>query len=107
MSKIDSSLSQRGIEICNQITNLTGISTYYYLYRHNDQKRSVEEKRKCPSCGGDWLLKEPLHSYLILSATNADYYLIYLGLFAKINLLGSKIAIILRSFSMACNNQKI
>jgi predicted nucleic acid-binding Zn ribbon protein len=61
ISKIDSSLSRRGIEICNQITNLTGLPTYYYLYRYNDQKRLVEEKRKCPSCGGDWLLKESLH----------------------------------------------
>jgi predicted nucleic acid-binding Zn ribbon protein len=61
ISKIDSSLSRRGIEICNQITNLTGLPTYYYLHRYNDQKRALEEKRKCPSCGGDWLLKESLH----------------------------------------------
>jgi predicted nucleic acid-binding Zn ribbon protein len=56
ISKIDSSLSRRGIEICTQITDLTGLP-----YRHNDQKRLMEEKRKCPSCSGGWLLKEPLH----------------------------------------------
>jgi predicted nucleic acid-binding Zn ribbon protein len=61
ISRLDSSLSRRGIEICNQITDLTGMPTYYYLYLYNDQKLAVEEKRKCPSCGGEWLLKEPLH----------------------------------------------
>jgi predicted nucleic acid-binding Zn ribbon protein len=61
MSLHDSNLSQQGIAICTDITKATAISTYYYLYRYNSRSRASEIKRKCPSCGGDWLLDEPLH----------------------------------------------
>jgi predicted nucleic acid-binding Zn ribbon protein len=62
ISKFDSSLSRRGIEICNKINSLTGTPSYYYLYRYNDKSRQFEEKRKCSSCGGEWFLNEPLHN---------------------------------------------
>ena len=61
ISRYNSSLSQRGIEICNHITILTGIPTYYYLYRAIGRGKKSEQKRKCPSCNDEWLLKEPLH----------------------------------------------
>lgn len=62
ISKYDSSLSRRGIEICNKISELTGVKTYYYLYRYTALGRKSEINRKCPSCGGEWLLNEPLHN---------------------------------------------
>lgn len=61
MSRHDSSLSKIGISICNDITEGTGTSAYYYLYRYNSKSLASEKRRKCPSCGGDWLLDEPLH----------------------------------------------
>lgn len=61
ISRVDSSLSRRGITICNKIKELTGIPVYYYLYRYNNKSRKFEERRKCPSCGGEWLLNERIH----------------------------------------------
>lgn len=61
ISRFDSSLSKRGITICIRISELTAIPTYYYLYRSTGQSRKAEEKRKCPSCKGEWRLDESLH----------------------------------------------
>ena len=61
ITKVNSSLTRRGLEICDRITTLLKIPTYYYLYRYNDRSRIFEEKRKCPSCNGEWMLDEPLH----------------------------------------------
>nr|WP_092072129.1 Zn-ribbon-containing protein [Dendrosporobacter quercicolus]NSL48661.1 Zn-ribbon-containing protein [Dendrosporobacter quercicolus DSM 1736]SDM37065.1 Predicted nucleic acid-binding protein, contains Zn-ribbon domain [Dendrosporobacter quercicolus] len=61
LSKHDSSLSQRGIAICKQITAATGIPTYYYLLRVSGRSKRSELKIKCPSCNDEWLLREPLH----------------------------------------------
>ena len=63
ISHFDSSLSKLGLSICNDITTETKIDTYYYLHRGNGQSRTSELKRKCPSCGGDWLWDEPLHIF--------------------------------------------
>jgi predicted nucleic acid-binding Zn ribbon protein len=57
----DSSLSTQGISICNTIAKETGIATFYYLLRSKGRNLTSEKKRKCPSCGGDWLLDKPLH----------------------------------------------
>jgi len=57
----DSNLSTQGLAICNTIAKETGIATYYYLLRSKGRNLTSEKKRKCPSCGGDWLLDEPLH----------------------------------------------
>lgn len=61
ISRFDSSLSKRGIEICKKISKVTGIKTYYYLYRNTSLGRNAELRRKCPSCGGDWLMDNPFH----------------------------------------------
>jgi predicted nucleic acid-binding Zn ribbon protein len=61
ISRHDSSLSKRGIEICSKISKVTGIKTYYYLYRNTSLGRNAELNRKCPSCGGEWLIDNPLH----------------------------------------------
>lgn len=60
ISDYDSALSQRGIALCREIEQLTGIPTYYYLYRLGTDEQT-ERARKCPATGKDWLLDEPLH----------------------------------------------
>lgn len=40
----------------------TGRPVYYYLYRHAGASERAERVRRCPSCGGDWLLAAPLHA---------------------------------------------
>ncbi|EGO61756.1 DUF2310 family Zn-ribbon-containing protein [Acetonema longum] len=61
LSKHDSSLSQRGIDICQKITADTGIPVYYYLLRVSGRSKQSELKIKCPSCHHEWLLQESLH----------------------------------------------
>ena len=61
LSSYDSSLTQRGLQICKQIKRLTGKAVYYYLYRGTGRSHKMELERKCPHCGGGWLLKEPWH----------------------------------------------
>ncbi len=62
MSGLNSSLSKRGRELCQEIERLTGKPTYYYLDRSNAvRSHSAEQKRRCPSCNGAWQLEGPLH----------------------------------------------
>ena len=61
MSDPASKLSQSGLSVCKEIAHLTGRPTYYYLYKANARSHLVEVRRLCPGCGGDWLLKKPLH----------------------------------------------
>lgn len=61
MGNLISSLSKRGLRICEQINALTGKPVYYYLYRYHGKNYEMELKRKCPSCNGEWLLKKPWH----------------------------------------------
>lgn len=63
MSRQDSSLSKQGLEICQAITTATTIPTYYYLYRNGGRSKKQELQRKCPSCGGEWLLNEQFHFF--------------------------------------------
>ena len=61
MSRLDSALTKSGLENCRLIAAITKKPVYYYLYRGKGRSIKSEKKRKCPSCGGDWLLKEPWH----------------------------------------------
>ena len=61
ISEFNSSLSKRGIDICDKVLKLTGKKTYYYLYRSKTISKNKEISRKCPSCGGEWLLNETMH----------------------------------------------
>ena len=61
MSRLDSALTKSGLENCRLISAITKKPVYYYFYRGNGRKMAVEKKRKCPKCGGDWLLDEPWH----------------------------------------------
>lgn len=61
ISNHNSSLSKRGAAICDGITSATGTPTYYYLHRYRGRSRTSEEKRKCPSCSGEWKLEQQSH----------------------------------------------
>lgn len=61
-SSYDSSLTQRGLQICQEIKKSTGKTVYYYLYRGNGKSHKTELKRRCPHCGSEWLLKEAWHN---------------------------------------------
>jgi len=63
MSNLDSSLSRRGRNICDWITEGMGEPTYYYLHRYRGRSVASERRRKCPSCSGEWLLPESLHAF--------------------------------------------
>ena len=64
LSNVSSDLSNQGRELCAQITTLTGLPTYYYLYRQLQRTSWLKETlRKCPGCGGEWLLPEQWHIF--------------------------------------------
>ena len=63
MTDLNSSLSKQGIKICNEVKNLTNKNCYYYLYKYNAKSLKSERERKCPSCGGDWLLSEKFFKF--------------------------------------------
>ncbi|ATG73235.1 hypothetical protein AN401_04645 [Zobellella denitrificans] len=57
----DSRLARRGRDLAKRIEYLSGIPTFYYLYRVGGDSLAAEQERPCPSCGGDWRLAEPVH----------------------------------------------
>lgn len=61
LADVDSALSKEGLEICQKLYQATQIPVYYYLHKYYAKSRQAELQRKCPKCGGDWLLDEPLH----------------------------------------------
>ena len=60
MSDPNSQLSKQGNDICKKIWEATGIPTYYYLYNYRHIAPQKDKARLCPSCNGNWLLKERL-----------------------------------------------
>lgn len=58
---VDSALSKEGLEICQKLYHATQIPVYYYLHKYYGKSHQAERQRKCPKCGGEWLLDEPLH----------------------------------------------
>jgi predicted nucleic acid-binding Zn ribbon protein len=63
MSDQKSQLSKQGISVCNKISKLTGVPSYYYLFNYKRISSQKDESRKCPSCNGKWLLREPLLNF--------------------------------------------
>jgi predicted nucleic acid-binding Zn ribbon protein len=61
MGDVNGALSRQGRAICEKITQKTGSPTYYFIYKYRVVNRATEKKRKCPGCGGKWLLKEMMH----------------------------------------------
>lgn len=62
LSLLNSSLNKSGLKIRNLISASTKQPVYYYLYVQTGVDVDAEVARKCPKCGGDWLLNEPWHS---------------------------------------------
>jgi len=60
MGEVDSKLYHRGSNLSKRIQFVTKVPTYYYLYRVAGVSLENEKQRKCPSCGGEWLLDAPL-----------------------------------------------
>jgi predicted nucleic acid-binding Zn ribbon protein len=54
-----SSLNRQGLEVRDRIQGLTRIPTYYFLFRHSARSARRELERRCPGCGGAWLLDTP------------------------------------------------
>jgi predicted nucleic acid-binding Zn ribbon protein len=56
-----SDLFRRGWDLRGRLEYLTQIPTYYYLYRVGGTSLAAEKERRCPMCGGDWSLEQPIH----------------------------------------------
>lgn len=63
ISKIDSSLSERGRSICKDLERCTGKAVYYYLHRYYGRSKAAEAARRCPSCRREWRLSERWHLF--------------------------------------------
>lgn len=61
MSRYNSKLTGAGLKVCRSIERVTGKKVFYYIYRSGAKSFEAELQRKCLGCGGDWLLKKPLH----------------------------------------------
>lgn len=60
MGDVDSKLFFQGKNLCQRLEQITNVPTYYYLYRVAGTSLQAEQERKCPGCGGQWKLPEPL-----------------------------------------------
>lgn len=54
----DSELSKTGRMLAAKVETLTGVPTYYYLFRYNGRSLAAEKATKCIVCAGDWLLEK-------------------------------------------------
>lgn len=71
----------------SQIETLSEVPTYYYQYQVGGESLEQEQQRLCPSCGGQWFVGRQSTEFSILSVTNAELSLIFLGnLFSSRNL---------------------
>ena len=61
MADFSSPLSKQGRATTDRIEEVSGITTYYYLHKHFGRSDAKERTRRCPGCGGRWLLDEPWH----------------------------------------------
>lgn len=60
ISEIQSNTFKHGYYLAQEIEQETQIPTFYYLYRVGGKDLDSELTRKCPKCGGDWQLAQPL-----------------------------------------------
>lgn len=61
MSDLDSQLTQEGLERCEELAEIAQKPVYYYLFNYRKISEKKDKTRKCPQCGGDWLLVESMH----------------------------------------------
>lgn len=60
ISEVQSPLTTQGRELAALLEAEIEMPVYYYLYRLG-QDKNFEHQRKCPHCGGEWKLPEPLY----------------------------------------------
>lgn len=53
----DSELNKKGIECSKRIEELTNLPTYYFLFNYNEGGEENDKLKKCPGCGGEWLIE--------------------------------------------------
>jgi predicted nucleic acid-binding Zn ribbon protein len=53
----DSDLNKQGIECSKKIEAITKLPTYYFLFNYRELSEKDDQLRKCPGCGGDWLIE--------------------------------------------------
>ncbi len=63
MLRHDSSLSRHGRDLAATLERQTGSPVYYYLHKMRSRGHKAEQLRRCPACGADWRLDEPLHDF--------------------------------------------
>ncbi len=63
LTRHDSALAREGRALCRGITARTGRPAYYYVMKHRGRSRVLEQARRCPACGGKWLLDRPWHRF--------------------------------------------
>ncbi|WP_341503470.1 Zn-ribbon-containing protein [Gallaecimonas sp. GXIMD4217] len=61
MGDHQSPMARRGRDFCKRLEILSGVPTYYYLYRVGGESQETEANRPCPCCGQPWRLAESLH----------------------------------------------
>jgi predicted nucleic acid-binding Zn ribbon protein len=64
IADVRSPLAAAGRDLCRRIEKLSGVPSYYYLYRGDGRSAAAERRRPCPGCGRKWLLSEPLHGVI-------------------------------------------
>ncbi len=52
----DSELNTEGTACCKTIEKITGKPAYNFLFNDRAWGRKKDRERKCPSCGGEWLI---------------------------------------------------
>lgn len=62
MSNFNSNLTKDALGVCETIEQVTGKPVFYYLFNYRNISHKKDLNRKCPSCGGEWLLKKELHN---------------------------------------------
>jgi predicted nucleic acid-binding Zn ribbon protein len=63
MSDHRSALSEQGLLAAEILAERTGKPVYYYLLRYGKSTVQNDLKRRCPSCGGEWLLKQKYFNF--------------------------------------------
>jgi predicted nucleic acid-binding Zn ribbon protein len=58
-SSLKSPLAQDGVKLCRSLEKKLKVRVYYDLNTYYGRSSSLERKRHCPGCNGNWLLKQP------------------------------------------------
>ena len=58
-STLKSPLAQDGVKLCRSLEKKLKVRAYYDLNTYYGRSSSLERKRRCPGCNGNWLLKQP------------------------------------------------